>query len=77
MITGAFIADRWLGRYRTILGISLFYVIGHLLLAITAIPGLTSRENSWYGPLIGLFIVAFGTGKTTMKQNHFDQQDMS
>ena len=42
--------------------ISVIYVIGHLVLAITAVPALGARVGNWYGPLIGLFIVAFGTG---------------
>ena len=33
-LLGGFLADRWLGRYRTILGLSLFYCVGHALLAL-------------------------------------------
>lgn len=33
-LVGGFIADRWLGRYRTILWVSVVYVLGHALLAV-------------------------------------------
>lgn len=52
-ILGAVISDWILGKYRTIIGLSVVYCIGHLLLAL--VPG---RE----GLLAGLFLIAVGAG---------------
>ncbi|XP_048237757.1 solute carrier family 15 member 1-like isoform X1 [Haliotis rufescens] len=56
-ILGAVIADGYIGRYRTILYLSVVYCIGNLILALTALP---PREK--IGPLIGLFVIGLGTG---------------
>lgn len=53
-LLGGFLADRWLGRYRTILGLSIFYCIGHGWIAITD----ASRD----GLLVGLGLIALGAG---------------
>ena len=53
-LLGAWIADRWLGRYRTILFVSLVYCLGNLVLATTA-------GNVW-GLYAGLFLIALGAG---------------
>ena len=39
-IFGAMIADQFLGRFKTIVYISMIYVLGHLLKTIAAIPTL-------------------------------------
>lgn len=51
---GALIADRWLGRYRTILFLSIFYLLGHLALAVF--------EGSKGGLYLGLALIALGAG---------------
>jgi POT family proton-dependent oligopeptide transporter len=51
---GGWLADRWLGRYWTILGISLFYCLGHGTLA--------ASEGSRMGLLAGLTLIAIGAG---------------
>ncbi len=51
---GAILADRLLGKYRTILYISLFYCLGHGALALW--------ENWLPGIYIGLALIAFGSG---------------
>lgn len=51
---GAIIADRWLGKYRTILTLSLVYCLGHVVLSI--------GENSILGMQIGLGLIAVGSG---------------
>ncbi|XP_046563588.1 solute carrier family 15 member 1-like isoform X2 [Haliotis rubra] len=56
-IIGAIIADGYIGRYRTILYLSVVYCIGNLILALTALP---PREK--IGPLIGLLVIGLGTG---------------
>lgn len=53
-LAGAWLADRWLGRYRTILSLALFYCLGHGALAIF--------EGSREGVLVGLTLIALGAG---------------
>ncbi|HEY9173718.1 MAG TPA: POT family MFS transporter [Verrucomicrobiae bacterium] len=52
-LLGGFIADRFFGKYHTILYISLFYCVGHGVLAIW--------ENQT-GLYVGLALLAFGSG---------------
>lgn len=52
-LLGGWLADRFLGRYRTILWVSLAYVAGHAVLA-----GWETRE----GLLLGLALIAAGAG---------------
>lgn len=52
-LVGGWIADRWLGRYGTILWISLAYVLGHAVLA---------TWETRTGLLVGLALVAAGAG---------------
>jgi proton-dependent oligopeptide transporter, POT family len=47
---GAWLADKWLGRYRTILIISLFYCAGHGALALF--------EGNRTGVYLGLLLIA-------------------
>lgn len=51
---GAIIADRLLGKYHTILWLSMVYCLGHLVLSI--------GENSIGGMAIGLGLIAIGSG---------------
>ena len=52
-ILGALLADRFWGRYHTILWLSLGYVAGHAVLAVW--------ESAW-GLLVGLSLIALGAG---------------
>lgn len=52
-VFGAILADRFLGRYKTILYLSLFYCVGHGILA------LFDSEKGLYA---GLFFIAVGSG---------------
>lgn len=52
-VLGALIADRWWGRYHTILWLSFGYVAGHAVLAVW--------ESAW-GLLVGLSLIALGAG---------------
>jgi len=52
-LLGAYLADRWFGKYNVILYLSLFYCAGHATLAIW--------ENS-FGLYLGLGLIAFGAG---------------
>lgn len=51
---GAWLADRWLGRYWTILTISMFYCAGHGALALF--------EGNLNGVYLGLILIAIGAG---------------
>jgi len=53
-LLGGWLADRWFGRYWTILVISLFYCLGHGTLALF--------EGSRAGLFVGLALIAFGAG---------------
>jgi POT family proton-dependent oligopeptide transporter len=53
-LAGGWLADRWLGRYWTILIISLFYCLGHGSLAVF--------EGTWSGLYVGLALIAIGAG---------------
>ncbi|XP_078494097.1 solute carrier family 15 member 2-like [Ciona intestinalis] len=59
-ILGACIADGWLGRYKTILYMSIIYMVGNIVMSLTAIPALGAPEIP--GPMIGLLIIAIATG---------------
>ncbi len=51
---GAWLADKWLGRYWTIFTISFFYCAGHAVLAFC--------EGNLHGVYLGLILVAIGAG---------------
>jgi proton-dependent oligopeptide transporter, POT family len=53
-LLGGFIADRFFGKYRTTLWLSLLYCVGHLLLALF--------DDSLPGFYTGLFLIALGAG---------------
>ncbi|XP_049520580.1 peptide transporter family 1-like isoform X2 [Dermacentor silvarum] len=58
-VLGAMIADSYLGKFRTIFYISIVYAIGNITLAVSAVPALVG--HTWI-PMIGLAVIAFGTG---------------
>lgn len=53
-LLGGYLADKYLGKYRTILYLSILYCIGHAFLAIFE----TSKEGFY----TGLFLIALGSG---------------
>ncbi|KAI9190197.1 hypothetical protein H9P43_001630 [Blastocladiella emersonii ATCC 22665] len=65
-LLGGVLSDSYLGRFRTILYLSLVYCVGNLLLSVTAIPGVMSRASdgsvSPMGAFAGLTLLAIGTG---------------
>ena len=52
-LLGAIVADVWLGKYRTIIFLSLVYCAGHLMLAI---------DDTRFGLAVGLGLIALGAG---------------
>jgi POT family proton-dependent oligopeptide transporter len=53
-LLGAYISDRFWGKYKTILYLSIVYCLGHLLLAVF--------EHDKTGFYTGLFLIALGSG---------------
>lgn len=59
-LLGGYLSDRWWGRYRTILWISLFYCAGHGVLAMSDLFSGVPARTALLG--IGLSLIAFGAG---------------
>lgn len=57
-VLGSFLSDVLIGKYKTILWLSIVYCLGHLALALMGGAGLEPAH--WL--LIGLFLIAFGSG---------------
>ncbi|MCA9213526.1 MAG: POT family MFS transporter [Planctomycetales bacterium] len=57
-VLGSLLSDVFVGKYRTILWLSIVYCLGHLSLALMGTAGLTGSQ--WL--LLGLFLIAFGSG---------------
>lgn len=59
-IFGAILSDVWWGKFKTILYLSILYVIGSIIVAIGAVPGI------WISPKIalylGLLLIVLGSG---------------
>lgn len=55
-------SDSLLGKYCTILSLSIVYCFGSIILAATSFPGVTGKTPSPWGCFIGLILLAFGTG---------------
>lgn len=76
-LIGAIVADAFLGKYVTILALSLVYCLGHLCLAFIDLPSdalsATLEPRGWL--LAGLFLVALGSGgiKPCVSANVGDQ----
>ncbi|XP_058293416.1 solute carrier family 15 member 2 isoform X2 [Hylobates moloch] len=61
-ILGAAIADSWLGKFKTIIYLSLVYVLGHVIKSLGALPILGGQVVHTVLSLIGLSLIALGTG---------------
>ncbi|XP_049733730.1 solute carrier family 15 member 2 isoform X1 [Elephas maximus indicus] len=61
-ILGAAIADSWLGKFKTIIYLSLVYVLGHVIKSLGAIPILGGQMLHRVLAVIGLSLIALGTG---------------
>ncbi|XP_037542399.1 solute carrier family 15 member 1 [Nematolebias whitei] len=70
-ILGAIVADSWLGKFKTIIYLSIVYTIGQVAMAISAIHDITDTnrdgtpDNMTFHivlSMVGLFLIALGTG---------------
>uniref|UniRef100_A0A8C9YXW8 Solute carrier family 15 member 2 n=1 Tax=Sander lucioperca TaxID=283035 RepID=A0A8C9YXW8_SANLU len=61
-ILGALIADSWLGKFKTIIYLSIVYVIGHVVKSVGAIPTVGNNSMHIALSMLGLILIAFGTG---------------
>lgn len=55
-------SDSLLGKYWTILSLSIVYCFGSIILAGTSFPGITGTPPSPWGCFLGLTLLALGTG---------------
>jgi proton-dependent oligopeptide transporter, POT family len=62
-LLGAYIADTYLGRYRTICWALLVDIIGHSILILSAVPAvIQNRDGSLSAFILGLIFLGVGTG---------------
>ncbi|KAL6456008.1 hypothetical protein MHYP_G00358590 [Metynnis hypsauchen] len=70
-ILGAIVADSWLGKFKTIVYLSIVYTIGQVVMAVSAIHDITDTNHDGTPDnmafhvalsMVGLFLIAVGTG---------------
>lgn len=70
-LMGAIIADSWLGKFKTIIYLSIVYAVGQVIMAVSAIHDLTDQNRDGTPDnytvhialsMTGLLLIAFGTG---------------
>ncbi|KAM7375214.1 hypothetical protein PAMA_014345 [Pampus argenteus] len=70
-ILGAIVADSWLGKFKTIVYLSIVYTVGQVIMAISAIHDITDTnkdgnpDNMTFHvalSMVGLILIALGTG---------------
>ncbi|XP_072242925.1 solute carrier family 15 member 1b [Leuresthes tenuis] len=70
-ILGAIIADSWLGKFKTIVYLSIVYTLGQVIMAISAIHDITDANKDGIPDnitlhvtlsMVGLLLIALGTG---------------
>ncbi|XP_028627404.1 solute carrier family 15 member 1 [Grammomys surdaster] len=70
-ILGALIADSWLGKFKTIISLSIVYTIGQAVISVSSINDLTDHDHNGTPDslpvhvalsMIGLALIALGTG---------------
>nr|XP_046259451.1 solute carrier family 15 member 1 [Scatophagus argus] len=70
-ILGAIVADSWLGKFKTIIYLSIVYAIGQIVMAISAVHDITDTDKDGTPnnmtfhialSMVGLFLIALGTG---------------
>uniref|UniRef100_A0A3B4ZSF5 Solute carrier family 15 member 1-like n=1 Tax=Stegastes partitus TaxID=144197 RepID=A0A3B4ZSF5_9TELE len=70
-ILGAIVADSWLGKFKTIIYLSIVYAIGQVAMAVSAIHDITDTDRDGKPDnmtfhvalsMVGLLLIALGTG---------------
>ncbi|XP_072332197.1 solute carrier family 15 member 1-like isoform X1 [Scyliorhinus torazame] len=70
-ILGAIIADSWLGKFKTIIYLSIVYTIGQLVISVSSIADMSDNDSDGHPnnlhlhialAMVGLILIAFGTG---------------
>ncbi|NXV87136.1 S15A1 protein, partial [Calonectris borealis] len=70
-ILGALVADSWLGKFKTIISLSIVYTIGQAIMAVSSINDLTDHNRDGSPDnvslhialsMVGLILIALGTG---------------
>uniref|UniRef100_A0A8C7HZK1 Solute carrier family 15 member 1 n=1 Tax=Oncorhynchus kisutch TaxID=8019 RepID=A0A8C7HZK1_ONCKI len=68
-ILGAIVADSWLGKFKTIIYLSIVYAIGQVVMAVSAIHDITDTDRdgtpdnlTFVLSMVGLLLIALGTG---------------
>ncbi|XP_068602845.1 solute carrier family 15 member 1 [Brachionichthys hirsutus] len=70
-ILGAIVADSWLGKFKTIIYLSIVYTIGQVAMSVSAIHDITDTDRDGTPnnmtfhvalSMVGLFLIALGTG---------------
>lgn len=61
-IIGAYLADTYWGKYKTILIFCVIYIIGIFILFITSLPSIADRTTSLAGYAVAIVIIGLGTG---------------
>jgi solute carrier family 15 oligopeptide transporter 1 len=59
---GGLLSDNFLGKFKTILYLSIVYCIGNGVMSVTALPGVTGTPPNWWGMAVGLLLIGVGTG---------------
>ena len=59
---GAYIADTYWGRYKTICVAVVIALIGHLIMIVSAVPGVIEKKSAVGAFIVSLIVTGFGTG---------------
>ncbi|KAI5967306.1 PTR2 [Candida margitis] len=61
-ILGGWVADTYWGKYKTLFVACFVYIIGILILFVTSIPSITSKNTALGGYVTSIIIIGIGTG---------------
>ncbi|KAG8666181.1 hypothetical protein FPOAC2_11279 [Fusarium poae] len=61
-LLGAYLADQYWGRYKTISYALVIDIIGHIILIISAVPGVIQSDGALGAMIVAIIVIGFGTG---------------
>jgi POT family proton-dependent oligopeptide transporter len=61
-LLGAYLADQYWGRYKTISYALVIDIIGHIILIISAVPGVIQTDGALGAMIVAIIVIGFGTG---------------